>query len=629
MSQYNDFNKLPPPVFSTFRECLTDAEMLPLATGSVSKLFIVKQSDGNGGKQTAYNWDGETLTPFSIGTAGVPETPTFTDIRNPAKLLTSTNGAKKIVSNLIDTYTGELFSLTKINTVPVIDNIIYFNIDGENFERNTESDFINAKWFGAKGDNINNDTAALQAAIDACRALNKGTVYIPQGIYISGALSVPDSVILRGDGRLLSLITFSGSGYAVHFGGNSANLSFGCGAKDIGIVLSHIDGKGLLLEGTCGAILIDVYIEGMPIAVKNNIGVTIDGSNASSYFNRLENVRCNHVQKGFVLAGTPIVSTTTNFINCQAFGDTNLFPANGSIGIEVLAEQGNGAMWAGGNFESCDYGIMCRANAHPMAFTGVRFEANGTDIHIEALSKKQSFIGCIWLTTIVQGNGYNEFTACTDSSNRGFTQTGFVGVGMDRPAAFEGIALAIDGNIRIKGNPGASRFILLDENNTGTTQLGMQAGSGSSAYGGGISMYGNAHATLAGWVKACLSANAAAKFSVNSEGIGTGAELFTVDRSGNVVITGSLALPATITAAGVLGPQVINKISGSFNITAGTNTEYVNNNKVTINSIVLAVVRSDDATAVIKNCLSYAGFFVVNLTANATANTKIGFIVIN
>jgi len=61
-------------------------------------------------------------------------------------------------------------------------------------------DDINVKWFGAKGDNINDDTQAIQAAIDAVEAHPTlitnvaGTVIIPVGFYkITNSLNLIDN----------------------------------------------------------------------------------------------------------------------------------------------------------------------------------------------------------------------------------------------------------------------------------------------------------------------------------------------------------------------------------------------------------------------------------------------------
>ena len=46
---------------------------------------------------------------------------------------------------------------------------------------------LNVRDFGAKGDGVTKDTAALQKALDACAAAG-GTVSVPEGIYLTGSL---------------------------------------------------------------------------------------------------------------------------------------------------------------------------------------------------------------------------------------------------------------------------------------------------------------------------------------------------------------------------------------------------------------------------------------------------------
>ncbi len=54
---------------------------------------------------------------------------------------------------------------------------------------------INVKWFGAKGDGTTDDTATVQAAINAAV---KGTVYFPTGTYIGNFAAKHCNII--GDG---------------------------------------------------------------------------------------------------------------------------------------------------------------------------------------------------------------------------------------------------------------------------------------------------------------------------------------------------------------------------------------------------------------------------------------------
>lgn len=56
--------------------------------------------------------------------------------------------------------------------------------------------------YGAVGDGVADDTAAVQAAIDACEAAGGGVVYLPAGIYlVTSGLTVTAPVRLLGDGK--------------------------------------------------------------------------------------------------------------------------------------------------------------------------------------------------------------------------------------------------------------------------------------------------------------------------------------------------------------------------------------------------------------------------------------------
>lgn len=57
----------------------------------------------------------------------------------------------------------------------------------------------NVREFGAKGDFVSNDRNAIQAAIDACHKEGGGTVVVPAGRYLSGALILRSHITLRLD----------------------------------------------------------------------------------------------------------------------------------------------------------------------------------------------------------------------------------------------------------------------------------------------------------------------------------------------------------------------------------------------------------------------------------------------
>lgn len=94
----------------------------------------------------------------------------------------------------------------------------------------------------------------------------------------------------------------------------------------------------------------------------------------------------------------------------------------------------------------------------------------------------------------------------------------------------------VGGVLTLQGAAGANRYLVTDEINTGTGRLVMQAGGGSSGYGGAVNLYANAHATNPGSVVVGLSNNASAAFRVNTAGLDGGDDLLVVSGAGNVGI---------------------------------------------------------------------------------------------
>jgi polygalacturonase len=60
-----------------------------------------------------------------------------------------------------------------------------------------EKPALNVRDFGAKGDGLTKDTAALQKALDACAAAGGGSVSVPEGIYLTGSLVLGANTTLQ------------------------------------------------------------------------------------------------------------------------------------------------------------------------------------------------------------------------------------------------------------------------------------------------------------------------------------------------------------------------------------------------------------------------------------------------
>jgi hypothetical protein len=98
-----------------------------------------------------------------------------------------------VLYGILDQYTGEEITLSKVTGTPTVDGIIFFQLGGEFFKR----DFLHIRpeWFGAKGDNATDDTAALILTMSA--SIGEIVQLTPKKIYlVSGAINTTGLTLL-------------------------------------------------------------------------------------------------------------------------------------------------------------------------------------------------------------------------------------------------------------------------------------------------------------------------------------------------------------------------------------------------------------------------------------------------
>ena len=177
------------------------------------------------------------------------------------------------------------------------------NTEGR-FVRDREENYVNVKWFGAKGDGKSDDTAAIQAAIDAL-PLRGGTVTLPGGTYsISSAITI-------GDGDSGEKISTRQGVKLVGMGGGFAHSTASCTViraasqieemltlrgriSDCEIAGIYFDGNGvaktcLSLNAFCGGYFHNVKAMGF-----TDVGIKVLAGNAPTgnynIYNRFESV---------------------------------------------------------------------------------------------------------------------------------------------------------------------------------------------------------------------------------------------------------------------------------------------------------------------------------------------------
>ncbi len=146
---------------------------------------------------------------------------------------------------------------------------------------------INVKDFGAKGDGITNDTAAIQRAVNACA--RGGTVYIPDGTY---KISAEDSIHMKSNVTLnlsgnatLQAQPTSAASYSVVYVGNVSRVKIVggkiCGEKDKHIGTEGQWGMGIKIYGSK-----DVHVSDIFISNCWGDGIHIDYSNMHPTFSQ-------------------------------------------------------------------------------------------------------------------------------------------------------------------------------------------------------------------------------------------------------------------------------------------------------------------------------------------------------
>lgn len=174
---------------------------------------------------------------------------------------------------------------------------------------------FNVKAYGAVGDGVTDDTAAIQAAINALPAVG-GVVFLPTGIYrINAPLTVTkDSVIIEGAGIGNPFGTYSGPEFSgpMTQGGTVITASPGFSGTYMvnvattdralrGVHLRHFSLAGFSLPGSTSGIHFQVHkgsIQDVYVVYMTNLGIHLSSTSATwyggNYDNILSNVRIEH-----------------------------------------------------------------------------------------------------------------------------------------------------------------------------------------------------------------------------------------------------------------------------------------------------------------------------------------------
>jgi hypothetical protein len=201
---------------------------------------------------------------------------------------------------------------------------------------------VNVKDYGAKGDSVTDDAAAIQKAYDQVEKHLGGVVYIPDGKYfVKGPLASPAHCILKGESKEGTILYFNQSADQKKRG----SINFKTGSKTIGYQgicnLSIVARREPILTSNYCLVnfwatisskyffFYNISIDaGFPLDPVNEIGglpYTLNGVGAHSL---LKNCQF----KGMALSQMKSMSLNTSIIGCSAW-------TTGSLGWEVSGDK--------------------------------------------------------------------------------------------------------------------------------------------------------------------------------------------------------------------------------------------------------------------------------------------------
>jgi hypothetical protein len=318
------------------------------------------------------------------------------------------------------------------------------------------------------------------------------------------------------------------------------------------------------------------------------------------------------------ITGINVINDPATTINMGLFTQTTTTVGSGSVFVETGNQAGVGFDSGSLRLKTGDNTVSGNSN-----FSGLISIATGNNVGLGGTGSTVISTGSV---SNVSSTSTTGAVALSSGNNAGTSPTGSVTgtTGDNTGSGGSGQAFLRTGNTE----SGASGSIDLTS--------GSVIGVGAASDSGEIDI-------ISGSITDATSTGNTGIISIDTgDNAGSGPSGDIIINSGNTTAAGGtgvrgdlainvnvIEIPLTVTTTGTTGAQTINSMSGTVNFAAATSSLVVTNSMCTTTSIVFAICRTNDTTAIVKNVVPANGSFTIHLSVVATAETSVGFWVIN
>lgn len=281
-------------------------------------------------------------------------------------------------------------------------------------------EFVSIKDFGAIGDGVTDDTAAIQASLDAVHSGGYGGVYAPAGIYLTGEINWPgNNITLRGAGSGYSYnssftprtIFKAKAGTTIVFdlvqtgaaedrtgnhlvdlkidGNSIASYGIKCAGANIveRVSITGCVGGGLYLTNFTNS----THIKSCAFIANSGYGLYVDGSSTTAYSIEDTNMALNTLGGAYIGAGV-----VCDFRRCVFESNTGsgliIYKANAHTGsFNALSFDG---CWFEDNASTGDYAINISAQTVDEAHAPDHIEFCNCRISASVSTRKYLYAPC-------------------------------------------------------------------------------------------------------------------------------------------------------------------------------------------------------------------------------------------